>query len=203
MLVVISSPVEVPHEATLVNALFDEGMELFHLRKPGIGSEPLKALIEKIAAVHRHRIALHQHHLVAAATGIHRLHFTESCRNEIKEDRLQKLEASHHILSTSIHGVENHETLSTTFAYFFFGPVFNSISKKGYVAAVDNDFIFPAFNDRPKPVAIGGIDARNIRQLPRKQFKGAAVLGAIWREPGKSIEQFKKIQQAWQKADQW
>ena len=198
MLIVISYPTSIADEATLINALFDEGSEVLHLRKPGVAVGAIKVLIEKIKPKYRHDVALHQHHELAGDFGIRRLHFTEVKRKEMTEELLIQLKATNHILSTSIHQAEEYNRLSPCFDYTFFGPVFNSISKQGYTSAITDDFIFPVKVNHPKVIAIGGINATNIQQAIGMQFNGVAALGTIWQNPGESIQQFKALQKAWE-----
>ena len=197
MLIVVSNPTPVANEATIINALFDDGLEILHVRKPGADINELRAQIEKIQSTYHHQIALHQYHEIANEYGIKRLHFTEAKRKEMSEKALADLREDKNILSTSIHQVEAYNTLSGCFEYAFFGPVFNSISKQGYTSSLKKDFVFPVKNNRPEVIAIGGIDATNIQQAMDMQFNGAAVLGTIWQKPGESIQQFKAVQKAW------
>lgn len=200
MLVVICSPTPLADEAAIINALFDDGLDILHLRKPGVTADEMRRLIEKLKPQFRHQIALHQHHGIAGDLGINRLHFTEAKRIEMDEEKLAQLKGSNNILSTSIHQTEAYLNLSPYFDYTFFGPVFNSISKQGYASALYDNFVFPVRLNHPKVIAIGGIDASNIQQAMDMKFDGVAILGAIWEKPNKGFGQFKLIQKAWKKA---
>lgn len=197
MLIIISNALPVPQEAVLINALFAEGLEIFHLRKPACAVEEMVSLIQNIKAKYRHKIALHQHHQIAAEWGIHRLHFTMEKRGRTTESELMALKEKDCILSTSIHKLEEYIQLSACFDYTFFGPVFNSISKQGYASVISQDFKMPVHENMPKVMAIGGIAANNIRVAMDKQFDGVAALGSIWQQPTQSLEQFKILQKAW------
>lgn len=197
MLIIISSPTAVADEATIINALFDEGLKKLHLRKPSIALDEMCVLIEKIKPQYRHRIALHQHHEMAGDLGINRLHFTEGRRKEMSKENLIQLKLANNKLSTSIHQTEEYTHLSPCFEYTFFGPVFNSISKQGYTPTITDDFIFPVRSKHPRVIAIGGIDATNIQKAMDMQFYGVAALGTIWQKPGECIQQFKVLLKAW------
>lgn len=197
MLVVITNPTAVADEAIIINALFDEGLQILHLRKPGIAADEMSALIEQIKQSYRHQIALHQHHELADDFGIHRLHFTEVKRKKLSEEKLMQLKRENNMLSTSIHQTEEYQNLSPCFDYTFFGPVFNSISKQGYTSETTDDFIFPVLFNHPKVIAIGGIEATNIQKALDMKFEGIAVLGTIWQKPDQSIQQFKALKKAW------
>ena len=197
MIIIISNPTPIADEATTINNLFDEGLEILHIRKQGVAIDEIRWLIQKIKPQYHHMIALHQYHELASDFGIRRLHYTETNRKEMKAEELIKLKVENYILSTSIHEVQDYNILSTVFDYTFFGPVFNSISKPGYTAVIADDFIFPVQTNHLKAIAIGGINATNILQLKKMQFKGAAALGIIWQNPRESILQFKHLQKAW------
>jgi len=197
VLVVISNPTSIGGEATIINKLFDEGLEILHLRKPRVPIDEIKQLLQKIKLQYHHKISLHQHHEMAGDFDIKRLHFTEINRIETSNEVLIKLKTANYILSTSIHQVQEYKNLANTIDYTFFGPVFNSISKTGYTAVTAKGFIFPVQANHSKVFAIGGIDAINILALKKMQFNGAAVLGSIWQNTGESILQFKALQKAW------
>jgi len=196
MLVVISSPAAVADEATIINALFDEGLKVLHLRKPGISIDEMRQLLDKIKPQYYQRIALHQHHEAANDFGINRLHYTKAH----KKPALFWREAGSkvNILSTSIHQIEEYKNLPLSFDYTFFGPVFDSISKAGYTSTLSDDFIFPIETGHPKVIAIGGIDATNIQKAKDMNFDGVAALGTIWKKPEESVRQFKILQKAWE-----
>ena len=139
MLVVISNPEVIEDEAVIINQLFDEGMPLFHLRKPNYSREELTTLLNQIKSEYYSKISLHQYHEMTNDFGINRLHFTEKNRLGTEEDMLQNLKTES-ILSTSVHSVGDYKNLGNTFEYSFFGPVFNSISKEGYHATLENGF---------------------------------------------------------------
>lgn len=184
-------------EASIINSLFEAGLEILHIRKPGAGVDEIRNLIETIHSKYYLRIALHQHHKIGSDYGIKRLHFPEDQRLGISEEALMQLKVYKNILSTSIHQVETYNTLSASFEYSFFGPVFNSLSKQGYRSSLKSDFIFPVMNNHPKVIAIGGVELKNIQQVKQMQFHGAAALGTIWEKPAESILRFQALRKVW------
>ena len=202
MVVVITNPTAVADEATIINNLFEEGLEILHIRKPDISVDEIRLLLQKINIQYHHKVALHQHHKLASDFGTKRLHYTETNRRKMSDEILLKFKADNYVLSTSIHSVQAYNSLSNVFDYTFFGPVFNSISKQGYTAVIADDFIFPVQYNHAKVIAIGGIDITNIQQAMNMQFNGAAALGTIWQKPEESIHQFKALQKEWKQKDQ-
>lgn len=202
MLIVISNPANVIDEAKLINALFDEGLEVFHLRKPEATVDEIRTLLENISYSYYSKISLHHHHLIADDFGIKRLHFTAMKRQQTSENNLIQLKKSNYILSTSIHQTKEYKNLPSCFSYTFFGPVFNSISKQGYRSTLTEVFKFPVEGDHLKVIALGGISEANLQQASKMKFNGVAVLGAIWQKPDESIQKFKAVQQAWKQSGQ-
>ena len=187
MLIVISSPTYVSNEAAIINQLFDEGLFVFHLRKPESSSQELVLLLQEINPVHYSKIALHSHHYMAKSFGINRLHYTEASRKQLTEIDFSENE---NILSTSVHSVEDFKNLSQHFSYAFLSPVFGSISKSDYQAQpfdlsdIDN-------NIPTKLIALGGVNESNCNTAYDMGFDGIALLGSIWNSenPLKSFSQ--------------
>lgn len=192
-LIVISSPNPVADEPQRINQLFDAGLECFHLRKPHYREEQLRELILQINPLYYKKVALHQHHVLAKEFGINMLHYAEKNRSLATAEKWEEQKAVGYHLSTSAHTAETLQQLSSCFAYTFFGPVFNSISKPGYPAAVPLDFCLAETDKAVPVVALGGIDAENISLIRKMNFDGAALLGSIWNQPVKAVDHFNEI----------
>lgn len=66
-LVVITTPTIVqPKEPKWLNSMFDNGLEVAHVRKPGASKEELRAYLKQIEPQFRRRLRLHQHHDLVA-----------------------------------------------------------------------------------------------------------------------------------------
>ena len=193
MLIVISAPNFIPKEADIINSLFQNGLKRLHLRKPDCDVEDLRKLITEIDSAFYDKISLHQHHSLAKGFDIDRLHFTENNRLVTSPETLQKLKGDGFILSTSIHESVQLNTISHLFDYTFFGPVFNSISKKGYNGILEKDFRLDHTLKKMKVIALGGIDITNLVKVREMNFDGAAVLGTLWKEPVNAVEVFRKL----------
>lgn len=192
MLIVVSDTGFFEGEAACVNTLFDEGLEIFHLRKPTASVEELQLFLEAIKPGYLSKIALHSHHKLVGLFGLRRLHYTETMRMNTAPELWPALQESGYLLSTSIHQVEEAETLDPCFKYCFLGPVFNSISKPGYISILPENIALP--KTITKLIAIGGINASNARSALDMGFDGVAALGSIWQNgiPVKNFRQIKK-----------
>lgn len=79
--------------------------------------------------------------------------------------------------------------------YLFLSPIFDSISKQGYKAAFNNIELEKWLHERngsAKIVALGGVDATNIRQAQQMGFDNVALLGAVWKN-NNAIENYNTI----------
>ncbi|MFZ6013505.1 MAG: thiamine phosphate synthase [Bacteroidota bacterium] len=196
MIIVISSPEPVAYEASIINQLFDEGLEVLHVRKPHASEPEVISLLKEIKQIYYHRIALHQFHELAVDFGLKRIHFAEKKRLKADHNELQRLKRSDVILSTSVHQVQSYRNMPDLFAYSFFGPVFNSISKPGYNTTLPDNFVFPAEPGRPDVIALGGIDESNVKKIRSMKFDGIAVMGAVWQSPNR-VKKFKNLHKLW------
>jgi len=186
-----------PGEAAIIQQLFAEGLELFHLRKPEADEQSMRQLIEAIPAVYHSRIVMHGFFHLMSAYDIHRWHYREEHRQ--KMERAGTLLEGHppkRIFSTSVHDLQTLQQLPSLFAYTFFSPVFDSISKQQYKGVAGNDFYLNNEQKAVRVIALGGIDEGNVSKVTAMNFDGAAVLGAIWKEPDKAVENYKKIKHA-------
>jgi thiamine-phosphate pyrophosphorylase len=196
MIIIISNPTSVKEEHVIINQLFDEGLEFFHLRKQEYSIREQCLLLERIDVKYRSKISLHQHHEIADMFGIERFHYPEEYRKRLNEVVINEHKEKKNLLSTSIHELKESENISH-FDYVFFGPVFNSISKPNYNSTLKKDFKIPALR-KTKMIAIGGIDSQKIKKAKEYGFDGIAVLGNIWTEPEEALNNFKSLKKEWE-----
>jgi thiamine-phosphate pyrophosphorylase len=190
MIIVITPEELVQNETEIINALFQEGLDLLHIRKPFIHSDEMRDFIQKIHSEFYHRLVLHSHYDLAESFNISRFHFRETDR----QDELYK-SFTDKTISTSVHNIETFNELSEDWEYAFISPVFPSISKKGYgkdsniLNAIKN-----RNNSNVKLIALGGIHEKNINKVVSSRVDGMALLGAIW-ENDNPLQIFKRCRQ--------
>ncbi|WP_445432150.1 thiamine phosphate synthase [Chryseobacterium indoltheticum] len=190
MIIVITPEDIVQNETELINELFQEGLNLLHIRKPFINAEEMTDFIQKIDSKFQSQLVLHSHYNLAENFNISRFHFREIGRqNGLFQSFTDK------IISTSVHDIETFNLLSEYWEYAFISPVFPSISKKGYG---ENSNIFNDIkkrnNTNVKLIALGGINEKNINEVFESEVDGVALLGAIWGND-KPLGVFKKCRQ--------
>lgn len=193
-MIVISNPTPVENEISLIHQLFEEGLQLFHVRKPDFSEEKMQSFLSKIAVENRSKLVLHQHHHLAENFGINRIHFTESKRTELHpaSDEFSKPAGC---ISTSAHTMNDFNSLDPIFDYAFISPIYPSISKETYVPQYNFSLeIKKRTNFNTHLIALGGITPENIKKTLSLGFDATALLGTIWNSPN-PIENFKICQQ--------
>jgi len=191
MIVVITPEELVQNETEIINALFEEGLDLLHIRKPFINSKENKDFIQNIHSEFHHQLVLHSHYDLAENFNISRFHFREiDRRNDLFKSFTDKT------ISTSVHDIETFNELSEDWEYAFISPVFPSISKKGY--GENSNILYEIKkrnNSNVKLIALGGIHENNISEVFNSRVDGVALLGAIW-ESNEPLAIFKKCRKS-------
>ncbi len=174
-LILITSPTYFVEEDQIITALFEEGLEILHLRKPGTIPLFAERLLTLIPERFHRRIVIHDHFFLQEEYRLKGIHL--NARNPNPPSGY-----TGHI-SCSCHSLEEVKEYKPGCDYVFLSPVFDSLSKKNYKAAYPTEEIRAAAKegiiDR-KVVALGGIDQDNIAEVKNFGFGGAAVLGALW-----------------------
>lgn len=192
-MIVITSPSAISNEISSIDSLFEEGLSLLHIRKPEFSEVEMIQFIDNIKVEFRSNLVLHNHHQLAEDFGINRLHFSEKGRKDSHDYPARFSKPCRY--STSTHYIEDFNSLEKDFEYAFLSPVFKSISKEAYYPVKD---LFEALKSRTnfktKVVALGGIDAENIKRTLENGFDDVALLGSIWNSEN-PVKQFKLCQQ--------
>ncbi len=176
-LIVISFPDSIPGELRLLNRLFENGLESFHLRKPEMKQAEMRKLITRIPADFHQRLIIHSNYSLCNEFSLKGLHFPAAARNE-----LQRWLASGKSLSVSLHTTTEVNEIKDRIDYAFLSPVFNSISKQNYKPPMSVTEIRKILSHKHKfdIVALGGIEPETIAEIKDMGFNGAALLGSIW-----------------------
>ena len=78
MIVIITPPHTLPDEEHIVNKLFESGLHLLHLRKPGADRDTLEHYIRGIRPRFRERVVLHVHFELAEEYGGRGIHLQDA-----------------------------------------------------------------------------------------------------------------------------
>ena len=187
MIVVITPPNDVPDEAAIVNELFDNGLHVLHLRKPGASRERYERFVRSIAPRYRERVVTHDYPELAEEYGLRGIHLKYGDIAKAKEWKGGQV-------SVSCHTFEEVRRLPFRPAYVFLSPIHDSISKAGYSAAFKQEELADFLRKTDIPVvALGGVTAANADACRKAGFAGIALLGHIWEQPGDAVRRFREI----------
>ena len=195
-LILITSPTYFVEEDKIITSLFEEGLDILHLRKPDTAPMFAERLLTLIPEQYHKRIVVHGHFYLKEEFRLKGIHL--NLRNPNAPDHYKG-----HI-SCSCHSLEEVKERKRNYDYVFMSPVFDSISKQNYNAQYSPEEIKKAHKQGiidKKVYALGGIDVHNIKEVKKYGFGGAAVMGAIWqkfdtccdRDYSQIIEHFRKL----------
>ncbi|HIT48318.1 MAG TPA: bifunctional hydroxymethylpyrimidine kinase/phosphomethylpyrimidine kinase [Candidatus Coprenecus stercoripullorum] len=186
-LVAITPPEYLPQEGNAIAAIIESGAAYVHIRKPGTGRKEMEALLRSVPERLRGRIVLHDMHELAADYGVGGIHLNRRNGN-IPGNFTGRISVSCHTLEETVHWKDKCD-------YLFLSPVFDSISKPGYMQAFSPSVLREAREsgtiDR-KVLALGGITPANAGKAMAFGFGGAAVLGWLWEGYGPDRTEFLK-----------
>lgn len=171
----MTTPYFFVEEHQILNALFDEGLEILHLRKPATEPVYSERLLTLLSDVYRKRIVVHDHFYLKNEYNLKGIHLNQ------RNPELPLKYKGH--ISCSCHTAEEIKTHKKSFDYMFLSPIFDSISKENYSAQFTpadlRELSTSKIIDR-KVMALGGVGLDNISKIKELGFGGAVILGDIW-----------------------
>ena len=176
---IISPPNPKKGEAKVVSQLLELGLERFHLRKPDCNISQIATFLDEIPKEFLSRIIIHRMPELLKDYPLGGYHHSE--REDFREIK--------GIRSRSLHKLNHLQNCDNELDYVFFGPVYQSISKKGYCPKVSLNEIRKTIlkmknqPNAPLVYALGGIRRNKISYLRETGFDGVALLGSIWGKP--------------------
>jgi thiamine-phosphate pyrophosphorylase len=178
-----------PNETEIINTLFGLGLHKLHLRKPHFGATDYRSFISQIDLSYHTSIVIHGNYELYTDLQLGGIHLNSNARD--KGDTWKEIqEISSTSISTSFHSWQEIEENTFEYGSVFISPLFNSISKAGYMAATPTAGIIETrkkLNENqkfcPEIIGLGGIDKNAIPILQQYRYDGAAMLGAVWTAP--------------------
>lgn len=174
-LILLTPPDFFVEEDKILTALFEEGLDVLHLRKPGCEPVYSERLLTLLPECHHDQIVVHEHFYLKDEFNLRGIHLN---------NRSPEPPANYkgHI-SKSFHDIDTMKEEKRNFNYVFLSPIFDSISKSGYKSAFETSVLEDAsargIIDK-KVMALGGVSAENMRTIRELGFGGAVVLGNLW-----------------------
>lgn len=176
-LICITKEQPVQNEATKIQFLLENGVDILHLRKPAFSEKELSALLSEIESRFYLRIVLHDHFHLTSHFPVGGIHLNQR-NNRIPLPYNGRI-------SRSCHSIAEIAEKNQVYEYQFLSPIFDSISKNGYRAGFSEKELTDASRKgiiNPKIIALGGITPEHILRLKPYSFGGVAVLGYLWND---------------------
>jgi thiamine-phosphate pyrophosphorylase len=197
--IVVSPQSSHKEEVETIIALFEAGLDVYHIRKPKYSRARLEKYLTKFPEKYRDKMVIHTNHTLALKYKLKGIHLTRRHRkNEFITSlkiKYLKFFKSDLTISASFHKLANLYEESNEFDYVFLSPVFDSISKSGYQSGFNFHSLKAAMlNTQCKVVAIGGIELDKIDKIADLHFYGIALVGSIWMSPD-PVKEFKLIKE--------
>lgn len=190
-LIVITTPQFFEGEVAAVTSLFQNGLEILHLRKPGASAKEIEHFLRQLPMEYMPRIVTHEQFQLASTLGLKGIHLNG------RNPRVPTGYTGH--ISCSCHSLEEVLRHKPDCDYVFLSPIYDSISKKGYSSAYSSDVLREAQQTGivdSKVMALGGINLEHLAEIESLGFGGAVLLGDIWQRIGEDfIGHFLRLKQ--------
>lgn len=199
MIQVITHTGNIPEETKIWEQLLQEGADSILVRKPGWQEADYASLLSRTNTGCYPKLMIADHVPLCERYGLQGLHFGEAVRGNITAEQLNSYQQKGWLLSTSIHSVHTLHVISKNWNQLLLSPVFDSISKKGYRSAFEENFRLNKAGFEGNVLALGGINDTTAGKARDMQFDGIALLGAIWENPENAVSEFCRIRDTWRK----
>ena len=176
-LIVITTPQFFEGEAAAVTSLFQNGLEILHLRKPGASAEEMEYFLRQLPMEYMPRIVTHEQFQLASVFGLKGIHLNG------RNPQIPFGYKGH--ISCSCHSLEEVLKHKSDCSYVFLSPIYDSISKEGYSSAYSCDTLKKAQQAGiidSNVMALGGISLEHLPEIAVLGFGGAVLLGDIWQQ---------------------
>lgn len=174
-LIVVTAPTFFVEEDKIITALFEEGLDILHLRKPETPAMYSERLLTLIPAKYHKRIITHEHFYLQEEFSLMGIHL--NTRNP-KEPH----DYSGHI-SCTCHSLDKVQNKKHFYDYLFLSPIYNCITKSGVTSGFTAEELRQAGKSKvidSRVMALGGITPDNILEIKDYGFGGAVVMGDLW-----------------------
>ncbi len=171
-LIVITTPQFFEGEAAAVTSLFQNGLEILHLRKPGASAEEMEYFLRQLPMEYMPRIVTHEQFQLASVFGLKGIHLNG------RNPQIPFGYKGH--ISCSCHSLEEVLKHKSDCNYVFLSPIYDSISKEGYSSAYSCDTLKKAQQAGiidSNVMALGGISLGTSSGNSRFRFRRCRPAG--------------------------
>lgn len=166
-------------EIEYIITILDAGWDYVHIRHPHSTIQDIRKIIIQIPEKYHSNLKLHDNFNLTEEFKLGGLHLNH--RNHVAPPNYSGK------ISKSCHSIEELNTNLNIYEYVTLSPIYDSISKKGYVSNFTPSQLDYIPND--KVIALGGVTPERINSIKRYPFIGFAMLGYLFES--KNINELK------------
>lgn len=158
------------NEIEYIIEILDAGWDYVHIRHPHSTIQDIRKIIIQIPEKYHSKLKLHDNFNLVEEFKLGGLHLNH--RNHIMPQNWNGK------ISKSCHSIEELNTNLNIYEYITLSPIYDSISKQGYVS----NFTATQLDSIPqnKVIALGGVTLERINNIKRYPFIGFAMLGYLF-----------------------
>ena len=174
-LIVVTAPTFFVEEDKIITALFEEGLDILHLRKPETPAMYSERLLTLIPEKYHKRIITHEHFYLQEEFSLMGIHLNTRNPKEPHDYSGQ--------ISCTCHSLDEVQNKKHFYDYLFLSPIYNCITKSGVTSGFTAEELRQAGKSKvidSRVMALGGITPDNILEIKDYGFGGAVVMGDLW-----------------------
>lgn len=172
-LIVITSPTFFIEEDKIITVLFEEGLDILHLRKPETSAMYSERLLTLIPKKYHKRIVTHEHFYLKEEFNLMGIHLNSRNPKEPHDY------AGH--ISCSCRSLQDLERKKHFYDYVFLRPMYDT--ETGVLTDYTAEDLRKANKEKlidTNVMAFGGITPENILEVKDFGFGGAVVMNNLW-----------------------
>lgn len=174
-LILLTAPDFFIEEHAILTALFEEGIELVHLRKPN--AEPIlcERLLSLIPDTYRRNIVTHDHFYLKNEYDLKGIHLNERNSEAPKDFRGS--------ISTTVSTLEEVIQLKKEMDYLFLPSIYKEATRDCFATPYSANMLKEQIRKKvidKKVMALGNMEVETIEQLKELGFHGVVINHAIW-----------------------
>ena len=169
-LIVVTAPTFFVEEDKIITALFEEGLDILHLRKPETPAMYSERLLTLIPEKYHKRIITHEHFYLQEEFSLMGIHLNTRNPKEPHD-------------YCTCHSLDEVQNKKHFYDYLFLSPIYNCITKSGVTSGFTAEELRQAGKSKvidSRVMALGGITPDNILEIKDYGFGGAVVMGDLW-----------------------
>lgn len=174
-LIVVTPPKFFIEEDKIITALFEEGLDILHIRKPETSAMYCERLLTLIPRKFHKRIVTHEHFYLKEEFNLMGIHLNRRNNHEPHD-------YSGHV-STTCRSLADLQNKKHFYDYVFIKPLFEKQAETNFSNTFSAEIIREMKKKKlidSKVMAAGGITDKNIVMVKKLGFGGAVIMSDFW-----------------------